>query len=478
MKQTNKKLSRHTVRHDVFDRAAYDNVFVQSKELQAMVTNGGILLATVGELSADIFFSLYKTMPELIPVREVMPEYLFNQAQMAKMLESPAYQELRQYTQCDEFGAGLGSKALLEALVNQLQEDVQLRQAVQKVNYAVERKREAELLDNHTEEAQRALAAVKAAMDDVKAVLASNQSVVRKAGDSAISAATLELEATESVIMAWGLQQGEFNRLPYDKKANLITILRGQQKFRDMTKLVGRMRNIAAASRKVKLEQRLELHSITQGSDINHMLHQELLSLRKPSLKLDFYRKMTERQLMQYDLRQTDYRGQGPVLALVDTSGSMRGEREVWSKAVAVGLAEIAERERRAFGYALFASKHRELITDIFPAGKRPPDKLLKLATEFLGGGTDYEQPLRWAMQQLQTGGFAKADVVLITDGECRLSDVFLQELHKLKAEKQFRIYSLLIGSSACELKLWSDAVWHIADLLDESIVKELFQKI
>jgi len=34
----------------------------------------------------------------------------------------------------------------------------------------------------------------------------------------------------------------------------------------------------------------------------------------------------------------------------------MRGGREVWSKGIALGLAEIAEKERRAFSYGLFAS--------------------------------------------------------------------------------------------------------------------------
>ena len=66
-----------------------------------------------------------------------------------------------------------------------------------------------------------------------------------------------------------------------------------------MTKLVGRMRRLASASRKAKLEYRVELHSITQGADINHVLPQELLALRRPVLKLDFYRRLMEKQLFQ-----------------------------------------------------------------------------------------------------------------------------------------------------------------------------------
>ena len=54
----------------------------------------------------------------------------------------------------------------------------------------------------------------------------------------------------------------------------------------------------------------------------------------------------------------------------------------------------------------------------------------------------------------------------------------FLKELQKVQQDKQFRIYSILIGGNSSELKRWSDEVWNVTDLLDETIAKELFQKI
>lgn len=459
MKKNNGTLLRNSVRYDAFDMAAYEEILHQSKELQSLSTQGVQTLNTFAELAEDVFFSLYKVRPERMPPNELATEYLLNHELMSKLMESQSYQELREYTQLDELGAGLGSKALLENLLKQLEQDSDLKEVSNKINDAVKE--------------QTGISS-----DEFQQMVSGMQSKLRQVVELATDKAVTEVEEVETIITSWGLNQGEFERLPYDKKLELLQVLREQQKFKDMTKLVGRMRSLAIGSRKSRLEHRIELHSITQGADLNHVLPQELLSLRRPALKLDFYRRMMEKQLLQYDLNHQDYMGQGPIIVLIDTSSSMRGGREIWSKGLALGLAEIAEKERRSFSYALFASSQADLITDDFQVGQRSPDKLIKLASEFIGGGTDFEQPLQWAIGKLQESKFNKADIVMITDGECAVGNEFLKELQKVQQDKQFRIYSILIGSNSSELKRWSDEVWSVSDLLDETTAKELFQKI
>ena len=102
----------------------------------------------------------------------------------------------------------------------------------------------------------------------------------------------------------------------------------------------------------------------------------------------------------------------------------------------------------------------------------------MKLATEFIGGGTNFEQPLNWAICKLSESKFNKADIVMITDGECSVDDSLLKELLKAKAQKELCIYSILIGGNSQELNRWSDEVWNVAGLLDDRVAKELFQKI
>jgi uncharacterized protein with von Willebrand factor type A (vWA) domain len=479
MKNNHRKLLENTIKHDGFDRMAYADIYSQSKDLQEITEQGLQVLKTFTSLGEDVFFSLYKTNPELIEPDVLAQEYLLNFEQMAKLMESPSYQGLRQYTQLDELGAGLGCKALLETLVKQFQEESDLKDAADQVNEAIRRSKEFHEPDPSLAHFDQTMAAARKEGDHIKVLIDKMQSVLRHAMDFAASHAVGEVEVAESIITSWGFNKGEFARLPYAKKLELLQVLRSQRKFRDMTKFVGRMRNMAVASRKAKLQQRVELHAITLGDDINHVLPQELVALRKPVLKLDFYRRLMEKQLLQYDLNHQDPAGQGPIIALIDTSSSMRHEnRETWSKAVALGLAEIAEKEKRNFAYALFASKRDELITDEFQLGQRSPEKVLRLAESFIGGGTNYEQPFTWAIGKLNESKFNKADIVLITDGEYMLGDAFSEELLKAKQEKQFRIYSILIGGMELELKRWSDEIWHISDLLDDSTVKEVFKKI
>lgn len=468
----------NVVFHDAIDKIVYDDLLAQAPALKAVVDGGEVLLKTFGPLSADVFYSLYKPSPEMID--KVPPEYLLNKEELIKLTDSQVYKELRDYTVLDDFGAGLGCKALLESLVRQFQEDPSWKDLVDKINHVTDAQQVAEDYVAGRGECSANMDTTKEAIDDIQRILATLQSSLRRTMDYAAGHAVEEVEAVDEVITAWGLDKGGFERLSVDKKLALLSVLKEQKKFRDMGKLVGRMRNIAITSRKVKVDQaRVELHSITVGDDISRLLPQELAALRKPALKLDFYRRWSEKQLMQYDLRHNEPKGQGPIIALIDSSGSMRKDtREEWSKALALGLAEIAARERRGFAYALFAGENDELICDEFTLGYPAPAQLLALAQGFIGGGTDFDKPLKFALAKLHEAKFHHADIVLITDGECVLSEAFFAELIKEKATRSFRIYSILIGHSPCELSRWSDEVWSINDLLDDSTADELFEKL
>lgn len=448
--------SENTIGHDAIDRLVFETLLEQARQLSAVIHGGQEQCETFSRMAEDVFFSLYKPSPELLEERDVKPSFWLNRAQIEKLMESSAYTELREYSVLDELGAGLGSKALLEDLLGEVK---------------------------NNEDLQKATEQVRDASDDeemVRQQVGKVQSALRRALTKAADQAVKEVADVQKTVTSWGLEKGDFQRLPLGKKLEVLQTLRGSAKFRDMGKLVGRMRRLAIASRKSKLDdERVELHSVGVGDDISHALPQELMALRRPALKLDFFRKMSEKQLLQYDLIHKDKAGQGPIVCIIDTSSSMRGgSKEAWSKAVALGLAEIAARQRRPFAYALFAGPKDGMITDEFARGIAKPEQIVNLVQWFIGGGTDYEQPLRWALMKIKESRFSKADVVMITDGECAVSDVFLEELLKLKKEKGFSIFSVLIGGTPHELKRWSDEVWSMTDLMDDNVVSELFVKM
>lgn len=161
---------------------------------------------------------------------------------MEKLIESPSYKELRQYTQLDEFGAGLGSKALLEELCARLKDDKALRDAAEQVNQAAEHQKKAEDLQKQLDEMldsskngnkndnkngnksrdkkrllspQRSQEEILEAMvtaqqhaDKAKQIIAGAQSQIRRAITVAAEKATAECEETDALLTSWGFNQG------------------------------------------------------------------------------------------------------------------------------------------------------------------------------------------------------------------------------------------------------------------------------
>jgi len=310
------KTGENVIVHDAIDKMVFDGLLEQAPALRAVIDEGQERLKTFAPLSADVFCSLYKPAPEFSA--NIASEYLLNKEELSKIMDSSAYKELREYTVLDELGSALGTKALLEVLMKEVREEGALQEIVYKVNEAKEARQDAEESGGAGQEIAAKMQRVKEMTEEIKRLLATQQSNIRRSMELAAGHAVQEVEAVDEVVTSWGLDKGGFQRLPVDKKLALLAVLKDQKKFKDMGRLVGRMRNIAIASRKLKYQStKVELHSITTGGDISRLLPQELVSLRKPALKRDFYRRLVEKQLMQYDLQHKEQKGQGPIVCLI-----------------------------------------------------------------------------------------------------------------------------------------------------------------
>lgn len=82
---------------------------------------------------------------------------------------------------------------------------------------------------------------------------------------------------------------------------------------------------------------------------------------------------------------------------------------------------------------------------DIFRPGEYSLEDKLTAAETFLGGGTNFERPIREAIHLMESEGFEMADVVFITDGECELSDACRQELQSAQATYHFTATGVLL---------------------------------
>src|SRR5439155_502145 len=82
-----------------------------------------------------------------------------------------------------------------------------------------------------------------------------------------------------------------------------------------------------------------------------------------PAAASGLARRLVEGRLLSYSLRGVDERGRGPMIVCLDGSGSMAGDKVIWSKAVALTLLEIARRQRRLFRFICFSSADTPLFT-------------------------------------------------------------------------------------------------------------------
>ncbi len=183
---------------------------------------------------------------------------------------------------------------------------------------------------------------------------------------------------------------------------------------------------------------------------------------------------------------------------MLDGSGSMNGKRELWSKAVALSLLDVARKQGRRTKALVFSGAEADLASfDLTGkgrlSGRRPVNlgEVVRLAECFPGGGTDFEKPLKAALEAVRTTPLRGADIVFITDGEATVSDAFAEELRKEKRRRDFGIFAMLVDDpsrnapvdrstvsrAARELGKVADRLTTISELTSKS-ARELFKAI
>lgn len=198
-----------------------------------------------------------------------------------------------------------------------------------------------------------------------------------------------------------------------------------------------------------------EVHGTHLSNDVMRLLPSELLNLEDDTLETLFYARMLESKLQTYELAGTTYVTReemeksaakattGPVVALLDTSGSMQGQPLLKARALLLSIAGMLQKEQRSLYVVLFGSAGdlREFAMD----GAQQSGELLAFLGQGFGGGTDFEAPLHRAFEIIQQQPtYQRADVLMISDGDCSLSEAFTQTVQSQKTLLDCLIYSVL----------------------------------
>lgn len=520
-----------SIDHYDVDLDVYNDIFDISPVMQDNVEKGKAELGVYDKLNKDMFLGLYKYKPKIIKESKMHSSTIINNRIMKNIVKSPEFKKLRSTCKTDEFSSALGTEIIGEQAQKQI---VQWKEKIQELQSQYEslnvldnmddlvkneeqlddlmeqKKQAEELLDDLIKNGQENPSAtnnIKQAIADINYdinniqntlnnynaqindVMANHSDVIDDLSQivaDQFSFADEFLTQANAELDQWGLGGSIGNvRIPYSTKKAALERIRNSQKLRKISDFLGRMRDTARLDQKKKSKDgATAIKSITTGDKIQDTLPSEKMKILNDTMKKDFFRRMQQKALMVYKKESHKSKNKGPIICCVDTSGSMSGSAEKWSKAVALAMLEIAHSQFRDFACILFSHVIDKVI--VIEKKEINPDKILEIAERFDSGGTNFQNPLEESLKLIENSKFKKADILFITDGECGVDFSFLRRFNKVKEEKEFNVISVLINSGRChdkELKEFSDKVINLSDLRDlkdtqSNIVHEIFGSV
>lgn len=493
----------NTVKADSFDVATFKDLKESAEQLPKTEAAGQEILKTFPPLMQDIFSSLYKYSPELREPNEIKSSHRVNHSLINKAISTEQYDQLRNYTRLDPVNSALATvtiaSKLMEVIKTELKEEAEMAnklcaaeaacdkaqaraqsladiaaqaQGAQKTKY----NKQAKAAAQQAAQAQQQLQQLQQQLDQA---LPGAQAKIRQAVRKAEQEALNNVKEASELLESWGNDPGQLQALPPEKRLELAQKLNKSEKMKKLARMIGRFRRLAVHAQKTKINHSQdEVHDIAKGNDLNRVVPSELALLRNEVTKREFQRKFTEGSLMQYQLRGTEQAGKGPIICAVDGSGSMAGEREMWSKAVTLGLLEVATMQKRAFAYIMFGARDDPMEVVIIKKGeKNIIEKVLRIAELFLSGGTEFETPLDKAVEILNESEFRKADIAFVTDGNCDVSDEWLKKFLQVKKDKEVRIHGVEIFGHAETLRKFCDRITSVEELGNDE-ASEIFQGV
>ncbi|WP_083712057.1 vWA domain-containing protein [Massiliimalia massiliensis] len=290
----------------------------------------------------------------------------------------------------------------------------------------------------------------------------------------AIDAALEKSIETHTIISAWGNETGSMMNISVNQQ--LIKHVRNSEKLQEIAKTLGKYRKIIADKRKNSYAYGLgEKYDVVFGNDLSNCLSSELALLGTKETELLFLRKYDQKRLAQYRRRMGTIKGKGDMIVLIDESSSIR-EVINWSKAFALALLDIAAKEKRRYAMIHFSSAD-QIKTDLFEPGHYHSEDVLNAAEQFWGGGTDFEAPLQEALKLMEQG-YENADLTIITDGECEISNAFAEHFRNMLAQYRAVMTGILLdkGQDSCGKSLipFCSKIYHSKDLIEDEIAIQI----
>jgi uncharacterized protein with von Willebrand factor type A (vWA) domain len=293
----------------------------------------------------------------------------------------------------------------------------------------------------------------------------------------ALDEASKEVEELAEATAALGMGPGCTGSNDPRAIAALYRWVRSNPTLKRICELAGRYRRVAMSKQRQKATHGLDdMVGVTLDGDLGRLLPVELAKLALPELELDALRRIVERQAMCRDYRGFEPVAKGPLIVVVDESGSMEGQKVHTAKALALALAWVARHQKRWISVVAYSRDSGERLLAL-PPGRWDEPSLMNWLCDFIGGGSCLDVPLRELpdyYHQLNAPR-GKTDLIVITDARCHVPRDVGERFLAWKQEVKARLISLVIDSDPGDLSRLSDEAHTVKSL---SVTEEAVERV
>ncbi|HXW84158.1 MAG TPA: VWA domain-containing protein [Candidatus Binataceae bacterium] len=500
---------------DGYDRRAWSDVTASTRSLAELAEAGAKLVPHFDALLQDLFAALFKYNLVWQQPDSVRRAAALNRTILEQLVPTPAFEALKARTVLEEDKAAIAAIVMAEQVLEMIrsekflnrremldlwdlahqEDDLAARaeqiKAVEELREQPDEKSDEQAKKQLAEMGEAAERAAKVSEARLNQKARQVESDLKNGDRTELKRMQLKIaELVEQVDRAaddahdFGREFGQGGKMNAGERLELGRRLAANRKLGELARMVGRMKQDARALRHRTLERGVaEAYDVERGSELARLIPSELLAMHHPGLRPDFNRRLLEGTVLQYRLRQDEQKGRGPMVVCIDVSGSMQGDKELWAKAVALTLMDIARRQRRLFRAVLFSSGPDSMrVFDLNRERRYQPElrKVIEMAEYFAGGGTEFERPLDAAVELIADKKLKRGDIVMITDGECQVRPEWLAQLKEKKDELEFAIFAVLVDVGSADsstLAQFADRITSVRKL-GEKDTREIFLKV
>ena len=470
-------------------KVRFNELLKMAKLLGDRCTEGERLMTGFTNLIGDTWYAFFSKSPQLKDHAQQIDETQYDF--ISSLMKNDEYLQWHQLTKNDELLSVLTAISMADQLINSIQNSQQQSKNDQIQKSAQRSKEFAEKRINELQQQingassesmkeayrhqqkiyEQSLINTQQKMTKIEQQIKEQiKEISQQSIGKIIQANKGKIRHTKKAIVTVGTMDGKkIEHIPLNDQFELAEKIGAHKELQKIADLVGRFKRIAMKKQKTKQKNTMERKNISIGHEVSRLLPTELANYVMGHSKLDFLRRFSESQTLVFDTKGKDRKGKGPMIICMDESSSMLSIKEQ-SKAFCIALLAIAKKQKRDFAIVPFASKVGEV--KIFYKGQASTQDLLTFSNSFLGGGTNYEQPLRESLNILLQSEFNEADILFVTDGSSFLPSRFIDEFNATKKKKQFECTSVILTNlfNAVDVTVvnkFSDRVMEVNELFE-----------